>query len=145
MQSLIREDPASDPIALPPRGELFADASARAVWAAITALPPALQHQILATLRDLLACLEGTTTGETRVRHAVRCLCEAHDLLGHSPSVREYRELFASPGRERSGASDSHIRSWIGARWNDCLREARLARVPDGDILVASLGSAFAA
>lgn len=77
------------------------------------------------------------------MRHAVKCLREAYDLLGHSPSVREYRELYASRGRELQWASDSHIRSWIGGGWNDCLREARLARVADGDILVASLGSAF--
>lgn len=135
----------SDSLALPPRGELFADASARAVWAAITALPAALQHQVLAALRDLLACLDGTTTGETRVRHAVRCLCEARDLLGHSPSVGEYRRLHASRGRELQWPSDSNIRSWLGGSWNDCLREARLAPVPDGDVLVAGLGSAFTA
>lgn len=125
--------------------QLFPDASARVVWAAIVALPAALQHQILVALRNLLACLEGTGTGETRLRHAVKCLCEARDLLGHSPSVGEYRNLHASRGRELQWASDSNIRSWVGGSWNDCLREARLAPVPDGDFLVASLGSAFTA
>jgi hypothetical protein len=72
-------------------------------------------------------------------------LREAHDLLGHSPSVREYRELYASRGQELQWANDSRIRAWIGGSWNDCLREARLACVPDGDLLVASLGSAFSA
>ena len=135
----------SNDLALPPRGELFSDASARVVWAAILALPAALQHEVLIELRSLLACLEGTTTGETRVRHAVRCLREAHDVLGHSPSVREYRELYASRGQELQWANDSRIRSWIGGSWKDCLREARLAGVSDGDLLVASLGSAFTA
>lgn len=145
MQATTPEELMSHSLALPPRGELFADASARVVWAAIVALPAALQHQILVALRDLLACLEGTGTGETRLRHAVKCLCEARDLLGHSPSVAEYRNLYASRGHELQWAGDSNIRSWVGGSWNDCLREARLAPVPDGDLLVASLGSAFTA
>lgn len=131
--------------ALPPRGERFTDASARAVWAAIVALPAALQHQILEALRNLLACLDGTSTHATRVRHAVVCLREAHDLLGHSPSIKEYRELHAARGTELSWPADGSIRTWIGGSWNDCLKEARLEAVADGDVVVAQLGPAFTA
>lgn len=140
------EESVSQPSsALPPRGERFTDASARAVWAAVVALPAALQHQILEALRNLLACLDGTTTHITRVRHAVVCLREAHDLLGHSPSIKEYRELHAARGKELGWPPDGNIRTWIGGSWNDCLKEARLEAVADGDVVVAQLGPAFTA
>jgi hypothetical protein len=132
------------PHALPPRRERFADPAARAVWAAIVALPPALQHQILDALRDLLACLDGTSTHETRARHAVVCLREVAEHLGKSPSMFEYRrELVEHP--EKRWLADSTLRSWLGGSWNDCLRTARLDTVPDGDVMIAQNGPAASA
>ena len=129
--------------ALPPRGERFTDKTAAVVWAAIIALPAALQHQILAALRDLLACLEGTTTHATRVRHAICCLREAHDILGRSPSSHDYKLLLAERGKGLGWPAESNIRTWLGGSWNNALRQAALEAVADGDVVVVKNGPAL--
>ncbi len=131
-----------DPMPFPGRGETFSDAAAKAVWAAIITLPEAEQHLVLSELRTRLACLEGVTSHETRVRFALGCLRDAAELLGRSPSVGDYREL-RERHRERRWPSDGSLRAWLGGTWNDCLRAARLDAVPDGDVLVAQLGPAL--
>jgi len=131
-------------LALPPRREIFTDPGARIVWPAILTLPVAAQHQILGELRDRLACLEGTSTYETRVRHAITSLREVADLLEHSPSVEQYRLARANNAR-RGWPPDGNVRRWLGGSWNDCLREARLDSVAGGDVIVSQNGPAFSA
>ena len=131
-----------EPIRIPGRGEIFTSPAAKAVWAAILALPHGEQHLVLSELRARLACVEGVDSHETRVRFAIACLRDAAGILGRSPSVADYRELRALRP-ERRWPADGSLRTWLGGSWNDCLRAARLDTVPDGDVLVAQLGPAF--
>jgi hypothetical protein len=127
---------------LPRRGEAFTDASARAVWAAILALPTSAQHLILDELRKLLGRVDKADSHSTRVRHAISALREVAFLLGRSPSVDDYRRLRLTR-EELNLPADSSVRARRGGSWNDCLRQARLDEVPDGDVVVAQNGSEF--
>jgi hypothetical protein len=127
---------------LPPLRELFADASARAVWAAITALPAGLQHEILKALQRLLALPTRLDSHGTRVAHAVSCLREVADVLGHSPTSFEYRQVRAERPQLNLPA-DGTLQGWLGGTWNDALRQARLDTVPGGDVLVQEHGAAI--
>ena len=125
----------------PPRGELFADPGARAVWAAIQALDPADQHDVLTELQALLAVahIEGSVE-KTKLTRAVAALREAAQILGHSPSISEYEGIRkAKP--ELGWPPDGSLRRWFGrVSWNECLKRAHLDAHPDGDIVVRSLG-----
>jgi hypothetical protein len=128
-----------------PRGELFADPGARAVWAAIQALDPADQHDILAELRSLLAVahVEGSCE-QTRIARAVTALREAAQILGHSPSIAQY-EGIRKVKPELGWPPEGSLRRWFGrVSWNECLKRAHLDAHPDGDVVVRSLGPKLA-
>jgi hypothetical protein len=124
---------------LPPRREQFASPVARAVWAAIVSLETSLRHEILLALQQLLCVPARIDTHGTRVSHAVTCLRQVAELLGGSPSVGDYRQARADHP-EFDLPADSLVRRWLGGSWNDCLKQARLDPVRDGDVLVSELG-----
>lgn len=124
---------------LPPRREQFSSPVARAVWAAIVSLETSLQHELLRALQQLLCVPARLDTHGTRVSHAVTCLRQVAELLGRSPSVGDYRQTRAEQP-EFDLPADSLVRRWLGGSWNDCLKQARLDPVPDGDVLVSELG-----
>lgn len=66
--------------------ELFADASARVVWAAIQTLPTAAQHAILTELQQQLALPTRLNSHGTRVADAISALREVAEIIGHSPT-----------------------------------------------------------
>lgn len=101
------------PPSLPPRGERFADPSARVVWAAITALPVASQHQILASLRERLGSTFAPGSQADRVAHAVRALREAAEILGRSPSVEEGSAQRGSGLQGQSNRLTKTLRSYV--------------------------------
>lgn len=114
------------------------------VWAAIGALDEALKHELLRELATELASrtdLAGNGLG-ARIRQAIACLRDAADILGHSPSVKEYRLLQAQP--ELNLIPDGTLRNWLGGKgWADCLSAALLDSVSDGDYVSTSNGTAF--
>ena len=67
-----------------------------------------------------------------RTRAAVAALREVADILGHSPSVKEYRSV-----RERLPElglpPEGNVRRWLGGGWNDCLTRALLDAVAETD------------
>ena len=56
---------------LPRRGERFADPTTNAIWAAIVALPVALQHVLLDELRTLLGRNDKRDSHAARVQVAI--------------------------------------------------------------------------
>lgn len=124
-----------------PRGEQFADPSARAVWAALCALDPASQHDVLAELQERLGA-PVLASSDVRTRRAIAALREAAEILGRSPSVGDYRRLQAER-RELDWPPDGSLRKWLGGSWNDCLARAHLEAVADGDVLLTPLGPSF--
>jgi hypothetical protein len=132
----------SDTPKLPARGERFTDPSARAVWAAILSLPAGPQHLILDELRTLLGRVDRADSHQARVRHAIGALRECAEILDRSPSIADYRLLRAQQPQLKLPA-DGSLRGWLGGTWNDCLRQAQLAEVPDGDVVVAQNGAEF--
>jgi len=130
---------------LPPRMSAFADPLGDVVWAAVTALAPAEQQELYERLRDHLGeelLSEGRASG--RVHRAIDGLRRASELLGHSPSINQYRRLRKSHPDEPL-PPDGSIRSSLGGGWNDCLRIARLDSVADGDAMESNLGTRMTA
>ena len=111
----------------------FEDPAAAAVWAAVCALPEGAQHEVCNRLVERLALVEQRATAqEVRVARGVAALREAADILGHSPTVGQYREL-RDKHPECRWPDDSSIRGWLSdsKSWNEALRAARLDAVPD--------------
>jgi Homing endonuclease associated repeat len=127
---------------LPRRGQRFADAVLNAIWVAILALPVAMQHLLLDELRKLLARNDERGSHAARRQVAISALRECAELVGHSPSVGDYRSQKAEHP-EFDWPADSTLRTWLGGSWNDCLRAAQLPAVPDGDVIVVQLGQAI--
>ena len=64
------------------------------VWAAIETLDPGLQYEILRELATIFAAASTQPAkNRDKVRRAVFALHDAADVLGHAPSLREYRRL----------------------------------------------------
>jgi MoxR-like ATPase len=128
-----------------PRGELFADPSARLVWAAICTLEEAAQHEVLRALRERLALANDRDTPQAvRVARAVADLREASELL--EPDEQLSVEVFKRVPKTTPDwrwPPESSIRRWLGGSWNDALRRAGLDAVPHGDALTYHLGSAI--
>jgi hypothetical protein len=103
------------------------------VWAAIETLDPGLQHEVLRELATLHAASADNPRGlADKVRAAVVALRQAADVLGHSPSIAEYRAVRdAQP--ELSLPAEPNVRRWLGGGWNDCLTRALLDTVADTD------------
>jgi hypothetical protein len=128
-----------------PRGDMFADPSARMVWAAICILEEAAQHEILAALRERLALAgERETPHDVRIARAVAALREASDLLelGENLSVERYKRI-REQHEDFGWPPEGSIRRWLGGSWNDALGRAGLEAVPDGDVTTYRLGSAI--
>jgi hypothetical protein len=128
---------------LPPRGERFSDPVLDAVWAALMQLEPGLLFEVQAELAEMLAGGHVlSATNEKRLRASASLRAAAKEL-GHSPTLPEYRSL-RQERRDLALVADGTLRSWFGLRtWNECLKAAKLAAVPDGDVLVRSLGPAL--
>lgn len=132
----------------PPRGELFAHPTARALWAALMTLPESLIHVFALVLRDYLALPElRKSPHDRRVAQAIGALREAADALaaeGKSPlvSVEVYKGLRAE--RPEAGwPAEATVRRVLGGSWNEALRQARLEAVPEGDALITYEGGKF--
>jgi hypothetical protein len=144
---------------LPLSGELLADPTARAIWAALCTLEEGVKHLFLAHLRAHLAVAERETPQRTRIALAVTSLNEAHGVL-----MAEARAS-TSPGEhvpkrppeltepaytglrlthpECGWMAPSTIRRNFGGQWNEALRAARLETVSDGEVLTSYQGPAF--
>jgi hypothetical protein len=132
----------------PARGELFADAGARAVWAALLSLDEAELHLVYRELQSRLAAPQAhRSKTEERVAQAIAALNEAADLLESEDkprlvSIESYRRLRAEHP-ESNWPPDGSLRRWLGGSWNQALKRAALKPVVDGDALVRQLGATF--
>lgn len=121
----------------------FEDPAADVVWAGLMTLDVALQHRVLRELAsDLALDVVAPKTATQRVRAAVAALHDCYDLIGHSPSVKEYRRL-RDELPELGLPAESNVRKWLGGGWNTCLDRAFLPTVSDGDFLAAPLEEDF--
>jgi hypothetical protein len=113
-------------------------------YAAINVLDEALKHELLRELATELAAENAHPRNAAEsVRAAVAALRDAADVLGHSPSVREYRALRESL-RELGLVPDATLRRWLGGgTWNECLERALLNSVFDGDLSSAGTTDRF--
>jgi hypothetical protein len=144
---------------LPLSGELLADPTAKAIWAALCTLEEGVKHLFLAHLRAHLVVAERETPQRTRVALAVTSLNEAHGVLmaearastspgEHAPErAPELTEPAYTGLRlthpDRGWMAPSTIRRTSGGQWNEALREARLDTVSDGEVLTSYQGAAF--
>src|SRR5690349_13199385 len=122
-----------------PRGELFADSGAAAVWAAIQLLAEESRRELLDAFvaEQIIPDLRGSRR-QAQIARAPASLREAHELLvleareadgseqgGHDPSepprlsVEAYRGLHRLHGRRLGWPPDGTIRGWIAGSWND--------------------------
>jgi hypothetical protein len=133
-----------DPVRKAVRLRVFSDPAAEVVWAGVMALDVALQHEVLRELASTIAVApsDRLTSVSKKIRSAVAALHEAHDLLGRSPSVRDYIHL-REQLPELDFPPESNIRSWLGGGWNDCLRRCLLPTVADGDFAHPTLEQSF--
>ena len=122
----------------------FGDPAAEVVWGAIEVLDEASKHAVLRALGDRLAVDPLLVSGhQAREARAVSALQEARDLLGRSPSVREYVEL-REVGGERDWPREAQVRRWLGGSWNRALERAGMDVAPSADVVVREqVGSAF--
>jgi len=113
------------------------------IWAAITQLDEGEQHELLTELQTHLALTPTLkTTQSARRLRAVESLRQAAELLGKSPSMNAYRALRADQPGEGLIA-DGSIRHALGGTWNDCLKQAHLETVADGDAFALAFGGHF--
>jgi hypothetical protein len=122
----------------------FNHPAAEVIWSAVMTLDEPAKHEVYEHLADHLVVERGRHRRHHERREAsVAALREAAELLGHSPSVREFREL-VHDHPEYGWPNDSAIRRWFGnSSWNEALHEAGLAHVADGDFVGASAGYQF--
>lgn len=122
------------------RRRRFEDPRSECVYAAIDTLDAGLQRELLRDLATIHALsLENPRTPADKVRAAVNALRDAAEILGHSPSVKEYRTLCKELSELRL-PPESSVRRWLGGGWNDCLRRALLDVVADGDFASRPIG-----
>jgi hypothetical protein len=110
------------------------------LWAAIQTLDAARQYEFLRELAYLYASsAENPRTIGDKIRAAVVALRQAAELLGYSPSVKEYRRLRRQLP-DLKLPPDGSIRRWLGGGWNDCLTSSLLDAVSDGDFAAPRRG-----
>jgi hypothetical protein len=136
-----------------PPGELFADGETRMAWAAINTLSEGQLHELLGVMQSK-AMLPELRPGKQaqRIATVVAALTEAakqlmveqrlHSIADVKLTEQEYERLRRLNDGEQ-WPPPSTIRRWIGAGWNDALRDAKLQPVFDGDALVVELGPKF--
>lgn len=128
---------------LPPHNKRFAHGSGAVIWAAVMQLDEGEQHELLSELQDHLAMTPTLkTTQSARRLRAIENLRRAAELLGESPSMNAYRAL-RSEHPDEGLIADGSIRHALGGTWNDCLTQAHLDTVSDGDALALALGGHF--
>ena len=112
-------------------------------WAAVSVLDIADKLVVLRELATEVAAAGVKRDNEyDRVAAAVVSLRNAADILGHSPSLYEYRHLQNDP--ELDLTPDGTVRRWLGgSSWNDCLRRALLDAVSDGDFVTLANGDPY--
>ena len=121
----------------------FARLESEIVWRAIEVLDVGCQFEILRELATNFAASGRVNHGSARnARAAVVALREAADVLGHSPSVKEYRSLRRELP-ELELPADGNVRRWLGGGWNDCLQRALLDAVTDGDFASRPIGLTY--
>jgi Homing endonuclease associated repeat len=115
------------------RRRRFRDPRSEVVWAGVETLDPSAQHEFLRELATRHASsLSDPHSLTDRIRAGVVALHEVADILGHSPSVKEYRRVReALP--ELALPAESNIRRWLAGEWNECLARALLDTVLDTD------------
>lgn len=104
------------------------------VWAALSTCEPDEMLAFAVYLNEILG--RGAVPvlrGKSRRADAITALREAAEILGHSPSVREYEELRKSR-RDLELPVESSIRTRLGGGWNDCLGRAQLETVDELDV-----------
>lgn len=127
-------------VGLMQRRRRFEDPRSECVWAAIETLDAGLQREVLRELATVHALsLEDPRTTADKVRAAVSALRDVAEILGHSPSVKEYRAVCKELS-ELKIPSEPTVRRWLGAGWNDCLTRALLDAVADGDFASRPIG-----
>jgi Homing endonuclease associated repeat len=126
-----------------PRGQRFDDVRLDIVWGGFEVLDEARKHAFLREAATELTVPGQPRTIANKVRRAIACLRDVGNLLGHSPSLVEYRRVRSDlPGLEL--LADGTLRRWLGASsWNHCLSRALLDAVSDGDFTQASYTEAF--
>lgn len=125
----------------PPRR--FERLESEIVWRAIDVLDVGCQFEILRELATRFAVSGRVNhTSASNARAAVVALREAADVLGRSPSIKEYRSLRRELP-ELELPADGNIRRWLGGGWNDCLRRALLDAVTDGDFSSTLVGLTY--
>jgi hypothetical protein len=124
---------------VPPRRR-FEDPLSEMAWRVIEQLDAGLQHELLRELATSLAVSAGNPRSQAdKVRAAVVAVREVAELLGYSPSIKDYRAArVALP--ELKLPPDGTLRRWLGGNWNECLRRALLDAVSDGDFASRPIG-----
>jgi hypothetical protein len=122
----------------------FKHPEAEVIWSAVMTLAEPAKHEVYEHLADHLVVGRGRTRRHNERREAaIAALREVAEILGHSPSVRDFRGVLHEHP-EYGWPNDSAIRRWFGnASWNECLAEAGLGRVADGDFVGATTGHMF--
>jgi hypothetical protein len=97
----------------------FENPRLRVLWAAITALQPDEVLELALSLQKLLGRPSLSSTRATeRVADAIACLRQVADLLGRSPSVREYETVKAEQPELELVASSGVV--WTHRRVSAC-------------------------
>jgi len=141
----------------PPRGALFSDPTANALFSAFLTLEEGLQHLFHQEVGLRLAIpYDRDSAQETREAQAIAALREGAELLadearqrGEEATVsdvklteREYSRLRVEHP-ERDWPAASNVRRWLGGSWEGALRRAYLEATDAGDIAWRSSGHAF--
>jgi Homing endonuclease associated repeat len=112
----------------------FEDDCLDIIWAGIQVLDPGRADTLvreMATVHALSAL--SPRSDADKVRAGVYALRDVADILGHSPTISEYRKCRAELPELRL-PPDGTLRRWLGGGWNDCLARALLDAVTDGDL-----------
>src|SRR4051794_35794612 len=113
-----------------------------AALAFLMQLDPATQREVFERFEHDVLQPEGDT-GSRRVRRVAAALHEARRMLGHSPSVREYRALRREHPDYGWPDSRSVTRALGVGSWNDALVRMRLEPVLQGDVIEAAVGPTY--
>lgn len=123
----------------------FASLETEVVWAAVERLDIAQKHILLDALTEELFVdphlrVNGPSAREAR---AVLALREATKLLGHSPSIGEFSDLFERHP-EYGWPHASRVRAWLGSNsWNLALERAGLEACASDAIIREKVGARF--
>jgi hypothetical protein len=126
-------------------GERFPDRELEIVWAAIETLTfpeKAVLLRDLATTVAGAARQKGRNSGDT-FRRAIASLWDAYEILGHPPTVSEYKALRLALGEIELMSDRGACRALGGGTWNDALQAAYLPPVPGGDFVHSGANADF--